>query len=52
MIYLWYHKPVYGNYKFNIIKYEGPYLKVFHTQEEAKRFLSTTDIYIDSIDRI
>lgn len=51
-IYITYQIPMYGEYKFNIIGYEGPYQKIFSSQDEALEWVRDNDIVIINIDII
>lgn len=51
-IYITYQTPVYGDHKFNIIDYKGPYMKIFDTEDEALEWVRSNDIQIICIDRI
>ena len=51
-IYITYQTPVYGDHKFNIIYYDGPYMQVFDTIDEALEWVRNNDIQITCIDRM
>lgn len=56
-IYITYYIPVFGDYKFNIIRYEGPYQKIFDSSDDAMDWIRNNNIdnynvYIVNIDMV